>query len=246
MQTCGNCGQPRTEGKKFCTKCGMRFSDDERESPRPALGSSRYLAVAVGAACVLALAGIGVGGWFLAGHAGASAGGGPAGTVVTPSANPASRGTDTPTETATPTTPASTGAPTPSGPVTVASAAMGYDQTQSVADFLDQYFDAINAHDYQSYNALLGSNVPAVSQAEFEKGYGTTADSGETLTHIYTASNGDYIAEVRFTSRQSPSDSPDNSACDNWDIYLYLTPDGGGSYLIDRPQSGYHANHSAC
>jgi hypothetical protein len=246
MQTCGHCGQPRTEGKKFCTKCGTRFPDNETqprsEPPQPVLGSSRYLTIAVGAACVLALAGIGTGAWFLVGHARAHVS---PGSAVTPSASAVStsQGLDTPTDSATPSPSAS---PTPSGPVTVASEAASAAQAQSVADFLDQYFDAINKHDYQAYISLLGPGVPKPTPSDFEKGYGTTTDSGETLTAIQSASNGDFIAEVKFASQQSPSESPNNSACDNWDIYLYLTPDDSGSYAIDQPQSGYHASYTAC
>jgi hypothetical protein len=34
---------------------------------------------------------------------------------------------------------------------------------------------------------------------------------------------------VTFTSHQQPAESPDNSACDDWTITLYLVPDGTGT-----------------
>jgi hypothetical protein len=56
---------------------------------------------------------------------------------------------------------------------------------QQIAVFLGQYFAAINEHDYSSYLALQS---PALQQgltpANFQDGYGSTADSGETLQDV--------------------------------------------------------------
>lgn len=133
-----------------------------------------------------------------------------------------------------------------SGTVAIATDAQSSDQAQPIADFLNQYFTAINNRDYSSYAALLGSNA-MVSESQFAKGYESTQDSNETLVNISTdSSSGDYVAEVTFTSDQNAGDSPDQATCNNWDINLYLTPDGNGSYLIDQPAPGYKASYSNC
>jgi hypothetical protein len=117
----------------------------------------------------------------------------------------------------------------------------------SVADFLGQYFAAINAHDYQSYLALLSPQLQqGMTRAQFDKGYRSTADSDETLVGISTASDGDMAAEVTFTSHQDPADSPDQSqSCTSWDISLFLSQ-GGSGYLIDPAPSDYKASYQPC
>jgi len=89
------------------------------------------------------------------------------------------------------------------GAVTVGPDASQNPAASSVAPFLDQYFAAINAHDYPSYLSLLSTQVQqGMTQAQFEKGYRSTADSDETLVGLSTASTGDLAAEVTFTSHQ--------------------------------------------
>jgi hypothetical protein len=117
----------------------------------------------------------------------------------------------------------------------------------SVATFLNQYFTAINNHDYQSYISLLSSQEgQGLTQEQFDNGYGSTADSAETLLGISTAANGDLIASVTFTSHQNPADSPDQQeSCTDWRISLFLEQ-GGGGYLVEKPPPGYHASYQAC
>lgn len=131
--------------------------------------------------------------------------------------------------------------------VTVAAGASQNPDASAVAAFLGQYFAAINARDYQSYLSLLSPQVQqGMTQAQFENGYRSTADSNETLVGISTASDGDLAAEVTFTSHQNPADSPDHDeSCTNWDITLFLAQ-GGSEYLIDPAPSGYQASDQAC
>jgi hypothetical protein len=131
--------------------------------------------------------------------------------------------------------------------VTVGAGASQDPNAASVSAFLDQYFTAINAHDYQSYLSLLSPQVQqGMTQAQFEKGYRSTADSNETLVGISTVSDGDMAAEVTFTSHQNPADSPDHSeSCTNWDITLFLAQ-GGSGYRIDPAPSGYQSSYQAC
>jgi hypothetical protein len=117
----------------------------------------------------------------------------------------------------------------------------------SVAVFLGQYFTAINTHNYRSYRALLSPQEQArLTQAQFDQGYGSTADSAETLVSISTATNGDLDVAVTFTSHQNPADSPNREeSCTDWRISLFLEPDGSG-YLTDKPPPDYHASYAAC
>ena len=85
-----------------------------------------------------------------------------------------------------------------------------------------------------------------MTQAQFDKGYRSTADSNETLVGISTASSGDLAAQVTFTSHQDPADSPDHSeSCTDWNITLFLAQ-GGSGYTIDPAPSGYRASYQPC
>jgi hypothetical protein len=134
------------------------------------------------------------------------------------------------------------------GGIEIGTAVSDDPSSSSVASFLGQYFAAINAHDYESYDALLGPELQqAETQEQFDDGYGSTVDSSETLVGISTAADGDLDAEVTFTSHQDPADSPDQSeSCTDWDISLFLAQGGGSGYLVDPAPSDYHASYQPC
>jgi hypothetical protein len=262
MHPCGNCGQSRIRGKKFCTRCGTRFPDGEitdyettaeigqvpPATPRPPHRSLAFLA-----AGGVALAGIGVGAWFLVGQPGghASAGGRhgqsfvtlgtPTGSLAVGSPRPGSTSAGSNARASASTGPAASSP----GPVAVATVAARDPAARQVTRLLDQYFTAINAHDYQAYVALLSPREHGITRSQFDGGYGTTADTDETLSGISTAADGDSVAHVTFTSHQSAPDSPTSTNCNVWNISLYLLPNAGG-YLIDIPPSSYRANFAAC
>lgn len=133
------------------------------------------------------------------------------------------------------------------GQVTIAADVSQDPDASSVATFLNQYFTAINDHDYQSYISLLSSqDEQGLTQEQFDNGYGSTVDSAETLLGISIAANGDLVASVTFTSHQNPADSPDQQeSCTDWNISLFFEQ-GGGGYLIDKPPPSYHASYQAC
>jgi hypothetical protein len=133
------------------------------------------------------------------------------------------------------------------GTVTIGAGASQNQGASSVAAFLGQYFNAINAHDYQSYLSLLSPKIQkGMTQAQFEEGYRSTTDSSEKLVRISTASTGDLAAEVTFTSHQDPADSPDQSeSCTDWNITLFLAQ-GSSGYVIDPAPSGYRASYQPC
>jgi len=111
---------------------------------------------------------------------------------------------------------------------------------------VNHYFTAINQHDYPAFASLLDQQMKQRDpESAFDSGYATTTDSAETLTGISGAGSGGLAASLTFTSRQSPADSPDNSACDQWSIILFLDPNGTG-YLIGAPPPDYQASYQAC
>jgi hypothetical protein len=113
-----------------------------------------------------------------------------------------------------------------------------------VEDVFTRYFTGINSHSYTEFASALDAGMQAKNpQSSFASGYATTTDSNETINSI-TSSGGGLTAVVTFTARQAPSDSPDNSACNNYTLTLPLVPQGSG-YLITTPPSGY-ASYSDC
>jgi hypothetical protein len=112
---------------------------------------------------------------------------------------------------------------------------------------LNHYFHGINTHNYQEYASTLNpQQLAGQPQSRFDSGFGTTTDSAITLTRL-SGNGGGQVATVTFTSRQSPADSIDKSACNAWTIKFYLVPQAsGGSYLIGPPPAGYQPAFSDC
>jgi hypothetical protein len=251
MSVCGGCGRPRKEGSAFCTGCGQRYPGEQvyppsapKPSPMPRRLPFGPVAIAL-AIVVLAAGGAGIA-LLLAGHhapqkiAARNAGESAQATAPPSQDSPADGSAAAPSQSAP--------SPGPSGvgQVTIAPDAAQDADASSAAAFLNQYFSAINAHNYQAYDSLLSSQVPTLTEEQFDSGYGTTADSAETLVSISTAANGDLDVAVTFTSHQNPADSPNRQEpCTDWNISLFLEQDSGG-YLIDQPPSDYHAQDQAC
>ena len=266
MQVCAECQRPQNNGMRFCTGCGARFPhagtppapgqeydapgqehDGEpagerripgQPVPVPRLRSIPVIATA--SVLIVMLAAGATGFWLLGRH----------------SPHPAPGSTGHALTGATQTAP-STPAPSPPGPspiqsdggpgVTIAANADQDARAQAVAEFLGEYFSAINAHDYQAYISLLSPDAQQnFTEAQFQSGYGSTTDSAETLLNVSTAPDGDTVASVTFTSNQNSSQSVNQAdTCTEWAISLFLgQPDG--SYLIDPPPPGYQASHSSC
>jgi len=198
-------------------------------------------------AAVLVLAGGGFAAWKFLGNsnnnpsaAGSSTGGANqtgSGSSGSPAANSPS-----PLPTSPSTSPAATG---PSGgfPVAATAAAAQQPGEQQVISFLQSYFTAINNHDYGQYASLVTPSQRP-SPTVFENGFGTTTDSNATLTGLVPYGTG-VAANVKFTSNQSPSESPDGASCNAWHITLFLQPHGS-SYRIGPAAPGYHARYRDC
>jgi hypothetical protein len=254
MDVCSSCRRPRKEGTQFCTGCGYRFPDVRAD---PASGPSRPRSarpIIAAIAVVLVAAGIAGGTVFYLGHhsprtEAVRTSGDSARMTGQPTVGDATPGeadsVPTSSPSSLPSTPSS--AISSVGQVTISADLSQDPDASSVATFLNQYFTAINNHDYQSYISLLSSqDGQGLTQERFDSGYGSTVDSAETLLGISTAANGDLVASVTFTSHQNPADSPDQQeSCTDWNISLFLEQDAGG-YLVEEPPSSYHASYQAC
>ena len=170
----------------------------------------------------------------------------------TATGQPSTAGPSTsPTATASPSPTASPSAsPTPSptntGTVQVAAGVASDPAEPQVVAYLNHYFSAINAHNYNAYNSLLDAQEQqGNSRSTFDSGYATTKDSNEVLTGIDDTGGGSVTAHVSFTSQQNAGNSVDGSACNNWQISLYLAPQGN-SYVMTAAPAGYHAAYTDC
>ena len=139
-----------------------------------------------------------------------------------------------------------TPSPTRTGTVRVAAAAAGDPAEPQAEAYLNRYFAAINSRNYDAYQSLLDAQEQqGNSRSTFESGYATTKDSNEVLGGIEHTGGGRLTANVSFTSKQNPANSVDGSACNNWQISLYLVP-YGTRYVMTAAPGDYHAVHSDC
>ena len=116
----------------------------------------------------------------------------------------------------------------------------------SVVAFLDDYFAAINGHDFQRYLSLLDASLrKSETFAKFSAGYGTTADSGAMLVAFASGSGQVVAATITFTSHQSAADSATKTTCTSWQTTLYLHPQGG-SYVMGATPASYRAIYRPC
>jgi hypothetical protein len=143
-------------------------------------------------------------------------------------------------------TPSPSPSPTHTGTVQVAAGVASNPATPQVEALLNRYFSSINTKNYSAWNSLLDAQMQqGDSQSTFDSGYATTKDSNEVLTGITDTGGGGLTADVSFTSRQSPADSINHSACNDWQLSLFLVPQGGG-YVQTAPPNGYHAAYTDC
>jgi hypothetical protein len=109
-----------------------------------------------------------------------------------------------------------------------------------------QASEGINDRDYAEYaSSQTAQGKEDQPQSSFDAGYATTTDTGMTLTSLTPTGGGNLTAAVTFTSHQSPSDSVDGSACNDWLLNLYLVPNGAG-YLITPAPPDYEPTHTDC
>jgi hypothetical protein len=141
--------------------------------------------------------------------------------------------------------------PSPSPSPTVSPSVVSIDPAVTNASpqvevVLSHYFEGINDRDYAEYaSSQTAQGKEDQPQSSFDAGYATTTDTGMTLTSLTPTGGGNLTAAVTFTSHQSPSDSVDDSACNDWLLNLYLVPNGAG-YLITPAPPDYEPTHTDC
>jgi hypothetical protein len=115
----------------------------------------------------------------------------------------------------------------------------------AVETTLSRYFQGINTHNYAEYQSAHTAHEQAIeSESAFDSGYGSTQDSGMTLTSLASTASGE-SATVTFTSHQDKGTGIDGSACNNWQLTYFLVPHGSG-YLIGAAPAGYKPIYSDC
>jgi hypothetical protein len=164
---------------------------------------------------------------------------------------PAVQASTSPTASASPSpsaSPSASATPSPSqtGAVRVAPGVASNPAAPQVEAFLNRYFNSINTRNYSEYNSLLDAQrQQGDSQSTFDSGYATTKDTNEVLAGITDTGGGSLTANVSFTSHQSAADSHDQSACTDWQISLFLVPQGV-SYVSTATPAGYTGSDTAC
>jgi hypothetical protein len=171
----------------------------------------------------------------------------PASTAVTTApTQPASTQPVSPQASVSP-SPSPSASPSPSVSPSVVSVGPGVASAPpGVEVVLSHYFQGINDRDYAEYASSQTAQGKADQpESSFDAGFATTTDTGMTLTSLTPTGGGDLTATVAFTSQQSPSDSVDNSACNDWTLNLYLVQDGAG-YLITPAPPDYEPTYTDC
>jgi hypothetical protein len=131
--------------------------------------------------------------------------------------------------------------------VTVGAGVASTGAEPAVETTLNRNFQGINTHNYAEYQSAHDTQQQDIeSQSDFDTGYGSTRDSGMTLTSLQSTANGGQSATVTFTSRQAAGTGIDGSACNNWQLTYFLVPQANGSYLIGAPPSTYKPTYSDC
>jgi hypothetical protein len=144
-------------------------------------------------------------------------------------------------------TPSPTPAPSTVGSVAISASAAQNPSATAIAAFASQYFSAINSHDFQAYYALHApQQQQGLTPEAFSNGFGSSADSNETLVATSPAANGNTAATLTFTSHQNASQAEGGTGgCTEWNITLFLESNSTG-YLIDNSPSNYHAHFWSC
>jgi hypothetical protein len=228
--------RPGTGPTEFLPSAGLLTGDSPRRDktrrrpPRTANRTSGRPGVMILAAlaALAALATGGLGAWWISGH------------------NARVRPTSAGVQSASPSA-SRRAAPQPtaaSDAVAIAPALAGNPAARGVAAFLRTYFGAINSHNYSVFSGLF---VPQIRESldHFDAGYRSTTDAGARLTGLSTTGAQSLAATVTFTSRQNPEDSPNDAACDTWNVVLTLESTGAG-YLITPSPAGYQPSVQAC
>jgi hypothetical protein len=126
----------------------------------------------------------------------------------------------------------------------LAPAAARYPGAAAIQAVINRYFQAINGRDYAAYQATQ-SPGNAMTESQFQAGFGSTRDSDVLITGITIGPGGQPAADVTFTSQQQPQDGPEGESCTKWHVMMFLDSKAG-TYTIGAPPNGYKASYQAC
>lgn len=108
------------------------------------------------------------------------------------------------------------------------------------------YFNAIDTGDYATAYDQLGPGVAStITESQFAADDSTSYDFDITLEALSVPSPGSALADVSFTSLQSPSKGPNGDSCDNWTLE-YTLLESGGSWLIQQSVGQGGVTNEAC
>jgi hypothetical protein len=189
---------------------------------------------------VAVLAGLGVaGGVALTSH--------PANVAVTspPTATTSTTTVPSSSTSASTSTAPSTAPPTTASVVPVAAAATTTDPGPA-EQTLGRYFAAVGAANWQGAWATFSpAEQSRASPAQIAQGATGSQDSAIVIETLTANANGSEVANVSFQSTQPPANSPNGSACDDWNLDYTLIP-AGSALLIDQVAPVSNPPYSAC
>jgi hypothetical protein len=121
-------------------------------------------------------------------------------------------------------------APTPSGALVVlADSLQRSPYAANVVGLFRQYFEAINARDYDAWLGTLSRERRPDSRQKFLDEYSTTADDEIRIVGITARADGSLLVAVSFRSRQDPRYAPPDQPVDclRWQIAYPLVSEDG-------------------
>ena len=121
--------------------------------------------------------------------------------------------------------------PSSTSAVLLSPAAAVHPRAAEVRQVLQQYFDAINHHDFQSWKRAVGQEQSAPQTRDrWQTAYATTADSNIAVAGL---SDGPLRAHTMFTSQQDVALAPAALPvpCIDWDV-SYLLADRDGRLVL--------------
>lgn len=118
----------------------------------------------------------------------------------------------------------------------------------SVRALVQQYFDAINAGDYQRWSqTVTDERVSSKPESVWQQEYASTTDGSAVVYRISSAGTGRLRILLAFTSVQDPDDAPQDFArrCIRWKVVFGLTADDG-RWKLDAGQTAASPQKDPC
>ncbi|WP_236809105.1 hypothetical protein [Amycolatopsis albispora] len=126
--------------------------------------------------------------------------------------------------------------------------AAAHPHAEGVRALLQNYFDAINARNYELWKTTVTKErAQAKSKVEWEADYNTTRDGSILVYRIEAAGDGRAQALLGFTSTQDPKDGPVDlqEPCIRWHLALPMVLESG-VWKLDTVPTGTTPMHERC